>query len=582
MRFLRTNTAVRLTVGPFLDKTDGITPETALTATNEKLTFMVDDSNVPTLVIDANATASAGNNDMVHVTGDDAGFYDLELTAAQTNYLGRAMLAITYATDHCPVFHEFMILPAMMYDSLVLGTDRLDTNVTHVNDVAASSVTTVNAVLGTSSAVTVTSGRVNADVTHIATAAVSTSTAQLGVNAVQAGGTAWGSGAITAASIASDAITAAKVADGTIDAATFAASAITATVIASDAITAAKIADNAIDRATFAADTGLQSIRSNTAQAGASTTITLDASASAVDDYYNHALILTTGGTGSGQYRIISDYVGSTKVATVDSAWATNPDNTTTFVILPAASTAADIADAVWDEARSGHVTSGTFGQYTPANVTFFGGTAGTFASGRPEVNTSHFGGTAGTFASGRAEVNISHFGGSAGTFSGGRPEVNLSHVAGNAVSTTSAQLGVNVVQLSSDTTAADNAEAFFDGTGYAGTNNVIPSVTATGSVTGNVGGNVTGSIGSLATQAKADVNGEMVDALTVDVLADSLATDGSRPTFAQAALGMYRFLFERSVSSTTLTVRKEDGSTAAMTFTLSDATSPQSITRTT
>lgn len=36
----------------------------------------------------------------------------------------------------------------------------------------------------------------------------------------------------------------------------------------------------------------------------------------------------------------------------------------------------------------------------------------------------------------------------------------------------------VNVAQLSGDATAADNAEAFFDGTGYAGTNNVIPTVT--------------------------------------------------------------------------------------------------------
>jgi cell division protein ZapA (FtsZ GTPase activity inhibitor) len=36
----------------------------------------------------------------------------------------------------------------------------------------------------------------------------------------------------------------------------------------------------------------------------------------------------------------------------------------------------------------------------------------------------------------------------------------------------------VNVTQISGDSTAADNAEAFFDGTGYAGTNNVIPTVT--------------------------------------------------------------------------------------------------------
>lgn len=136
MRFLRTNTAVRVTVGPFFASSDGITPKTALTVTNCKLTFMVDDGNVPTLVLDTNPTASGGANDMVHVTGDDAGFYDLELAAANVNYLGRAMLALTDATNHCPVFHEFMILPAMVYDSLVLGTDRLDTNVTHVADTA--------------------------------------------------------------------------------------------------------------------------------------------------------------------------------------------------------------------------------------------------------------------------------------------------------------------------------------------------------------------------------------------------------------------------------------------------------------
>lgn len=35
-----------------------------------------------------------------------------------------------------------------------------------------------------------------------------------------------------------------------------------------------------------------------------------------------------------------------------------------------------------------------------------------------------------------------------------------------------------DAVALSGDSTAADNAESFFDGTGYAGTNNVIPTVT--------------------------------------------------------------------------------------------------------
>ncbi len=130
MRFLRTNTAARITVGPFFSNSDGVTPKTSLTVTSCKLTFMVDDANVPTLVLDTNPTASGGANDMIHVSGDDSGFYDLELAAANVNYLGRAMLALTDATNHCPVFHEFMILPAMVYDSLVSASDTLDVSVT--------------------------------------------------------------------------------------------------------------------------------------------------------------------------------------------------------------------------------------------------------------------------------------------------------------------------------------------------------------------------------------------------------------------------------------------------------------------
>lgn len=85
--------------------------------------------------------------------------------------------------------------------------------------------------------------------------------------------------------------------------------------------------------------------------------------------------------------------------------------------------------------------------------------------------------------------------------------------------------LDVNAVEISGDSTAADNAESFFDGTGYAGTNNVIPSVTtvtgnvngsvasvsgAVGSVTGNIGGNVTGSVGSVTGNVGGNVAGSV------------------------------------------------------------------------
>ena len=76
-------------------------------------------------------------------------------------------------------------------------------------------------------------------------------------------------------------------------------------------------------------------LRNGTAQAGAASTITLDASASGTNDYYNGAIILVTGGTGAAQSRVITDYVGSTKVATVNKSWATNQDSDSTFVIVP-------------------------------------------------------------------------------------------------------------------------------------------------------------------------------------------------------------------------------------------------------
>lgn len=74
--------------------------------------------------------------------------------------------------------------------------------------------------------------------------------------------------------------------------------------------------------------------RTNTCQAGSTgTTIVLDAAASAVNDYYNGAYVTITSGTGSGQFRLITDYVGATKTATVDFAWTTTPDATSVFVI---------------------------------------------------------------------------------------------------------------------------------------------------------------------------------------------------------------------------------------------------------
>lgn len=133
---------------------------------------------------------------------------------------------------------------------------------------------------------------------------------------------------------------------------------ITATAIAADAITAAKIADGAIDLATFAADALLGAfgiLDAGTAQAGGATTITLRASASSLNDAYVGAAIYLKGGTGALQVNQITDYNGTTKVATVANAWATNPDVTSTYAVKAAsapgsAPSAGTVATAVWDE----------------------------------------------------------------------------------------------------------------------------------------------------------------------------------------------------------------------------------------
>jgi hypothetical protein len=62
----------------------------------------------------------------------------------------------------------------------------------------------------------------------------------------------------------------------------------------------------------------------------------------------------------------------------------------------------------------------------------------------------------------------------------------------------------------------------------------------------------------------------------------ESYAAAGALPTRDQAILAILQLLSERSIASTTMTVKKLDGSTTAMTFTLDDATTPTAITRAT
>ena len=73
--------------------------------------------------------------------------------------------------------------------------------------------------------------------------------------------------------------------------------------------------------------------RTGTAQGGTANTITLDAGASAVDDFFRGMIIRLTAGTGILQIRKIVSYTGATKVATVDFSFSVTPDATSQFRI---------------------------------------------------------------------------------------------------------------------------------------------------------------------------------------------------------------------------------------------------------
>jgi hypothetical protein len=90
-----------------------------------------------------------------------------------------------------------------------------------------------------------------------------------------------------------------------------------------------------------------------TAQSATGTTLVLRAGAAFANDELNGATIIITGGTGAGQSRLITDYVGATDTATVDT-WATTPSGTITYKIVGTATGSAGsgaTAQEVWEYA---------------------------------------------------------------------------------------------------------------------------------------------------------------------------------------------------------------------------------------
>lgn len=207
-----------------------------------------------------------------------------------------------------------------------------------------------------------------------------------------------------------------------------------------------------------------------------------------------------------------------------------------------------------------------------PADVRQFGGTAGTFASGRPEVNTTHAAGTAwGSGAITAATIAPSAFDDKGNWL---KPTV-----AGRTLDVSAGgEAGIDWANVGSPTTVL----------GLTGTtissSQVVASVTgAVGSVTSLAANSVNAS--ALAADAVTEIQSGLatttqLNALLTTAMTESYSTDGSAPTPAQALMMILQVCTEKAVSGTTMTVKKLDGSTTAFTLTLNDATNPTSLTR--
>ena len=106
--------------------------------------------------------------------------------------------------------------------------------------------------------------------------------------------------------------------------------------------------------------TGYRSNIGTSAALGTTNTIQLASGAGnhLADDYYNNLTVYISAGTGAGQIRTISDYLGATQVATVSANWTTIPDGTSVYQVMPAI-TLSGSAGSTGAVARVSNVTAG-------------------------------------------------------------------------------------------------------------------------------------------------------------------------------------------------------------------------------
>lgn len=186
--------------------------------------------------------------------------------------------------------------------------------------------------------------------------------------------------------------------------------------------------------------------------------------------------------------------------------------------------------------------------------------------AGKPKVDVDAWLGTAAATptVAGVPEVDVTHFGGSAGTFASGRPETNINAIANNAI--TAAAIATGAIDADA---IADNA---IDA-GAIAANAITSAKFAAGAITATViatdaidadalaADAVTEIQSGLSTLTAGQVNAEVVDALATDTYAEPTGVPGATVSLAAKIGRLYMALRNQvDVTSTKKTFYDDGG----------------------
>src|SRR3989304_6007279 len=99
MTWLKQSTAGDVALGPFVDATDGVTPETGLSLTQAECRLK------------KNGGAWAQKNQASTAAHEEEGWYEVNLDATDTNTLGILVLAV-YVSGALPAWRGCLVVPA--------------------------------------------------------------------------------------------------------------------------------------------------------------------------------------------------------------------------------------------------------------------------------------------------------------------------------------------------------------------------------------------------------------------------------------------------------------------------------------